>query len=116
MVVDLSFVTGRFQQIGLICWNATKRIAGTSPGDCAFIAVHTAVVPHLKEKRTVAETIAALDALGATNAKALVNRVFVIRIFDERSPYCGRGAQLILRAGIQFVGFRLEVASAELAV
>jgi hypothetical protein len=106
----------RFEQVGMAGGHATEGIAGTDPGDGAFVAIKAAVVPHLEEERTIAKAIAAFDAFGTANTQALINRVLVIGVFDK-SALDGRGwTKAVFGAGVEVVGFRLEVTGAELAI
>jgi hypothetical protein len=61
-------MAGGLQQIRVIGWHPAEGVPGADLGDCALVAVHTSVMSHLQEKRAVAESIAALDALGAADA------------------------------------------------
>src|ERR1019366_1911051 len=99
-------VAGGLQQIRVIGWHPAEGVTGADLGDGALIAIHTAVVPHLQEKRAVAEAITALDTLGAADTQPLVDRVFVIGVFDIGALDCGGGAQAVLRAGVQTIGLR----------
>jgi hypothetical protein len=109
-------MAGCLEQVWMIERDAAESVAGTNPRDGAFIAIQASIMTHLKKKRTVAKAIATLDTFGATNAKLFINRVFVIRIFNESAFYCGGRAQLILGAGIQVVWGRLEITGAQLAI
>ena len=105
-----------FEQVGLARGYAAEGVGRTGAGDGALVAMHAAVVADLQEQRTVAEAVAALDAFGATDAKILVDRVFVIRIFDE-GAFDGDGrAKLIFGGSGEGVGLGFEVAGAEIAV
>jgi len=96
--------------------DAAKGITGTDFRDRAFVAVNAAIMADLQEKRAVAESVAAFDTFGATDAELLVNGVLIVRIVDV-GPLDGRGgAQTILSAGVEAVGLRLEVPRAKLAV
>src|SRR5262249_19675398 len=82
----------------------------------AFIAVYTTVVAHLQKKRAVPEPVAALDAFGAADAQMLIDRVFIVRVFNERSlDRCG-GTEAIFGAGVEVVRSRFEISRAKLAV
>lgn len=96
--------------------HAAERVARADFGNGAFVAIDAAVVADLKKERAVAEPVAALDAFGAPDAQLLVDRVFVIGVFDI-APLDGRSrAQTVFRPRIQVIGFRLEIAGAQLAV
>jgi hypothetical protein len=84
--------------------HAAESIAGADLRDGAFVAINATIMAHLQEQRTIAESVAALDALGATNTKLLVDRVFVIRIFNVGPLNRGRWAQAVLSAGAQIIG------------
>jgi len=84
--------------------------------DGAFVAVETAVVANLEEKGAVAEAVASLGASGATDAKLLIDGVFVIRVLDEGAFDGGGGTGAVLGAGVEVVGGRLEIAGAKLAI
>ena len=114
--VPISVGVRGLQQIRLGRRHAAEGIRWTSAGNGAFVAMDAAVVTDLQEERAVAETIASLDAFCAADAKALINRVFVIRVFDERALNGGGRAKLILGGGGKRVWFGLEVAGAEIAV
>ena len=98
----------RLQQVRLVRGHPAEGVAGADFGDRAFVAVQAAVMPHLQEERAIAETVAALDAFGAADAKLLVNGVFVIRVLDVGALDGGGGAEAILRAGVQVVRLGLE--------
>jgi hypothetical protein len=102
-------VTNGFQEVRMACWNASKRVPGADLRDGALVAIHATIVAHLEKKRPIPKPIATLDAFGATDAKFLVDRVFVIRIFHETSfDSCG-WAQTVFRARIEVIWFRFEI-------
>ena len=96
--------------------HAAERVAGTGARDGAFVAADAAVVADLQEEGAVAETVAAFDALGAADAQLFVNRVFVIRVFDEGALDGTGRTELIFRRGGQCVGFGLEIPRAKIAI
>jgi hypothetical protein len=96
--------------------HATESVAGASLSDGAFVTIDTTIVAHLEKKGAIAESVTAFHALGAPDAKPLVDGVFIIRIFDERAfDGCG-WAQTVLRASVQVVWFRFEIPGAKLAI
>src|ERR1035438_8048026 len=76
-------VAGGLQQIRVIGWHPAEGVPGADLGDCALVAIHTAVVANLQEKRSITEAITALDTLGAADTQPLIDRVFVIWVFDR---------------------------------
>ena len=104
------------EQIRLARGDAAEGVGRAGAGNGALVAMHAAVMADLQEERAVAETITAFDAFGAPDAERLVNRVFVIGVFDERAFDSGGGAELIFSRGGKRIRLWLEVASAEIAV
>ncbi len=101
-----------FEQVRMIHRHTAEGVAGTHFGNGAFIAVQTAIVAHLHEERPIAEAIAAFDTFGAPDAQSLVDHVFEIGVFHERSFDRGGRAQLIFGAGVQIVRLGHEVTRA----
>ena len=97
-------------------WHTAEGIARADLGDGAFVAIDATIMPDLEKQGAVAEAITALDTLGATDAQLFVDGVFVVGIFDVGSLDGRRGAQAILRPGIEVIGLRLKVPGAELAI
>ena len=102
--------------VGLAGWHALDCVGGTSAGDGTLVAVDTAVVPDLQMQRAVAEHRAAFYTLCATDAERFINRVFVVRVFDELPLDCTGRAELVFSGGGEFIGLRLEITGAELAI
>src|SRR5262249_23139405 len=104
------------EQIGLARRHPQKRVAGANLRDGAFVAVYATVVPHLEKERAVTETVTPLNAFGASDAQMLVDRVFIIWVFDECSlDRCGR-TEAVLGTSVEIVRSRFEVPGAKLAV
>jgi hypothetical protein len=106
----------RLQQIRMIRGNAPERVAWANLCDGAFVAVYAPIMTHLQEQRAVAKPIATFHAFCASNAEALVDRVFVIRILHERPLDRSSGAQLVFCSSVQIVRRGLEIPSAKLAI
>ena len=96
--------------------HTAEGIAGADFGDRAFIAIDAPIVAHLEKERAVAKSVATFNALRTPDAQLLVNGVLVIRILHIRALNCGSGTQAILRAGVEIVRLRLEIAGAKLAI
>ena len=71
---------------------------------------------NLQEQRTISKSVATLNAFGATNAKTLINRVFVIGVLDKCAFYRRCGTQLVLRTCVQVVWLWFEISGAKLAI
>ena len=105
-----------FKQVWVRRRHTTEGVAGTNFRNGAFVAIHAPIMAHLEKKRPIPKPIATLDAFGATDAKFLVDRVFVIRILHETSfDSCG-WAQAVFSARIEIVWFRFEIPRAQLAI
>ena len=105
-----------FEPVRQSCRHPTVSSRRAPSGDGAVVAVETAVVPHLEEEGSVAESGAADDALGAADAERLVHRVREVRLFHETSLKRPGGASLVIRTGIQDRGAGAEIPAAEIAV
>jgi len=69
--------------------------------DSADVAVDAPVVADLKIERPVAESLASLNAFGASYAQRLFDEIFVVGLFDEASLDGTRRAGLILGTRIK---------------
>jgi len=110
----MSFTT--LEPVWLASRHALDCVGGTGAGDGTLVAVHALGVSDLQMERAVAEHCATFHTFSATDAERLVNRVFVVRVFDELPFDRAGGAELIFGSGGEFVGLRLEVTGAELAI
>jgi len=115
ILLILSKKIALFQQIRLARRHARERLRRAGGGYCTLVAVHAAVMPHLQEKRAIAEMIASFHASAATDAEMLIDNILVIRIFHVRALECANRALLIFRGGshtVRLCGFGLKEAEA----
>jgi len=110
----MSFAT--LEPVRLAGRHSLDRVSGAGAGDGTLVAVDTMVVSDLQMERAVAEHRAALHAFGATDAERFVDRVFVVWVFDELPLDRAGRAELVFSGGGEFVGLRLKVTGAELAI
>ena len=100
------------EQIRLVRRDTAEGVGWANFGDGALVAIDAAVVADLEEERAVAETVAAFDALRASDAQVFINLVFVVRVLHECALDGRGGAELVFRAGVEVVGLWLEIAGA----